>query len=178
KFLAPMRCSPHLRRWECFAPVTGRCCTRVSIRGCSPQSLMPDLFASADEAPDETIAPGAVLLRGFALPFVDDLLAALGNIAAQAPFRHMRTPWGAAMSVAMTNCGDAGWLTDRAGYRYDRIDPETGQPWPAMPECFLELASRAAERAGYPSFVPDVCLINRYSSGTRLSLHQDRDERD
>jgi alkylated DNA repair protein (DNA oxidative demethylase) len=141
---------------------------------------MADLFANAGAAEprDEMIAPGAVLLLGFALPFVDDVLAALGNIAAQAPFRHMTTPWGAAMSVAMTNCGDAGWLTDRDGYRYDRIDPETGQPWPAMPECFLELASRAAERAGYPGFVPDVCLINRYSPGTRLSLHQDRDERD
>jgi len=124
------------------------------------------------------IAPGAVLLRGFALPFVDDVLAALGDISAQAPFRHMTTPWGAEMSVAMTNCGDAGWLTDRAGYRYDGTDPETGQPWPAMPECFLELASRAAERACYPGFVPDACLINRYSPGTRLTLHQDRDERD
>jgi alkylated DNA repair protein (DNA oxidative demethylase) len=123
------------------------------------------------------IAPGAVLLRGFALPFVDDVLAALRDISAQAPFRHMTTPWGAAMSVAMTNCGDAGWLADRAGYRYDRIDPETGQPWPAMPECFRALASRAADWAGYPGFVPDACLINRYASGSRLSLHQDRDER-
>ena len=78
---------------------------------------MPDLFAAADEPRDEMIAPGAVLLRGFALPFVDDVLAALGDISAQAPFRHMTTPWGAEMSVAMTNCGDAGWLTDRAGYR-------------------------------------------------------------
>jgi DNA oxidative demethylase len=141
---------------------------------------MPDLFATAGTAEprDEMIAPGAVLLRGFALPFVDDVLAAPGDISAQAPFRHMTTPWGAAMSVAMTNCGDAGWLTDRTGYRYDRIDPETGQPWPAMPECIRELASRAADRAGYPGFVPDACLINRYSPGTRLTLHQDRDERD
>jgi alkylated DNA repair protein (DNA oxidative demethylase) len=142
---------------------------------------MPDLFtaASVAEAPqDEAIAPGAVLLRGFALPFVDDVLAALGDITARAPFRHMTTPWGAAMSVAMTNCGDAGWLTDRAGYRYDRIDPETGQPWPAMPKCFRELASRAADRAGYKGFVPDACLINHYAPGTRLALHQDRDERD
>jgi alkylated DNA repair protein (DNA oxidative demethylase) len=91
---------------------------------------MADLLANAGAAEprDEMIAPGAVLLRGFALPFVDDVLAALGDISAQAPFRHMTTPWGAAMSVAMTNCGDAGWLTDRAGYRYDGIDPETGQP--------------------------------------------------
>jgi alkylated DNA repair protein (DNA oxidative demethylase) len=134
--------------------------------------------AEAAEPRDEMIAPGAVLLRGFALPFVDDVLAALGDICTQSPFRHMTTPWGAAMSVAMTNCGDAGWLTDRAGYRYDRIDPETGQPWPAMPECIRELASRAADRAGYPGFMPDACLINRYAPGTRLTLHQDRDERD
>jgi len=142
---------------------------------------MPYLFTAADviETPqDETIAPGAVLLRSFVLPFVDEIFDALGHITAQAPFRHMTTPWGAAMSVAMTNCGEAGWLTDRAGYRYDGIDPETGQPWPAMPECFRQLASRAADRAGYPGFVPDACLINRYAPGSRLTLHQDRDERD
>jgi len=131
-----------------------------------------------EAAPNEAIAPGAVLLRGFALQFVDDVLAALGDITGQAPFRHMTTPWGAAMSVAMTNCGEAGWLSDRAGYRYDRMDPETGKPWPAMPERFRELASCAADRAGYPGFVPDVCLINRYAPGSKLTLHQDRDERD
>jgi alkylated DNA repair protein (DNA oxidative demethylase) len=142
---------------------------------------MPDLFTAAgfaEERNDEPIAPGAVLLRGFALPFVEDVLGTLGDIAAQAPFRHMTTPWGAAMSVAMTNCGEAGWLTDRAGYRYDRIDPATGRAWPAMPSCFGALATGAANRAGYPGFVPDACLINRYAPGTRLTLHQDRDERD
>ncbi|HKS89580.1 MAG TPA: DNA oxidative demethylase AlkB [Stellaceae bacterium] len=142
---------------------------------------MSDLFAAAglvQEPPEEAIAPGATLLRGFALPFVEDILAALGDIAATAPFRHMTTPWGAAMSVAMTNCGAAGWLSDRAGYRYDRIDPETGRPWPAMPACFRALATGAADRAGYPGFVPDACLINRYAPSTRLTLHQDRDERD
>src|SRR5438045_6498018 len=142
---------------------------------------MHDLFtvaSVAEETRNESIAPGAVLLRGFALPFVNDVLAAVGDITAQAPVRHVTTPWGAMMSVAMTNCGDAGWLTDRAGYRDDGVDPETGQPWPVMPECFRELASRAADRAGYPGFVPDACLINRYAPGTRLNLHQDRDERD
>jgi DNA oxidative demethylase len=140
---------------------------------------MPDLFATAGAAEpwDEMIARGSVLLRGFALLFVDNILVVLGDITAQAPFRHMTTPWGAAMSVAMTNCGDAGWLADRAGYRYDRIDPETGQPWPAMPECFRALASRAADQAGYAGFAPDACLINRYLPSTRLRLHQDRDER-
>ena len=127
---------------------------------------MPDLCAIAglaEERPDEAIAPGAVLLRGFGLPFVDDVLAALGDVTAQAPFRHMTTPWGAVMSVAMTNCGEAGWLSDRAGYRYDRIDPETGRAWPAMPQCFRALATGAAKDAGYPGFVPDACLINRFT---------------
>lgn len=143
--------------------------------------LMPDLFAAAGFAEarrDEPIAPGAVLLRGFASPFADDILAALANIAANAPFRHMTTPWGAAMSVAMTNCGEAGWLSDRNGYRYDRLDPETDRPWPCMPQCFGALATGAAAEAGYPGFIPDACLINRYMPGTRLTLHQDRDERD
>jgi DNA oxidative demethylase len=142
---------------------------------------MADLFTAAgvaEAAGDEAIAPGAVLLRGFALPFADDIRAVLRDISVQAPFRRMTTPWGAEMSVAMTNCGEAGWLSDRAGYRYDRIDPESGRPWPVMPACFGALAPRAAERAGYPGFVPDACLINRYVPGTRLTLHQDRDERD
>ena len=119
-----------------------------------------------------------MLLRGFALPFVEDILRALGDIAAQAPFRHMTTRWGAVMSVAMTNCGEVGWLTDRAGYRYDRIDPETGRPWPDMPGASGRWRRSAADQAGYPGFVPDACLINRYAPGTRLTLHQDRDERD
>ena len=142
---------------------------------------MPNLFRAAGlakELNDEAIAPGAMLLRGFALPFAEDVLGALDDIAARAPFRHMATRWGAVMSVAMTNCGEVGWLTDRAGYRYDRIDPETGRKWPNMPECFRALASRAADRAGYPGFAPDACLINRYAPGTRLTPHQDRDERD
>jgi alkylated DNA repair protein (DNA oxidative demethylase) len=136
------------------------------------------LAVLAEEPQDEVIAPGAMLLRGFALPFVERLLDALGDIAAQAPFRRMTTPWGPAMSVAMTNCGEAGWLSDRGGYRYDRIDPETGRPWPAMPGSFRALAAGAADRAGYAGFVPDACLINRYAPSTRLALHQDRDERD
>jgi alkylated DNA repair protein (DNA oxidative demethylase) len=142
---------------------------------------MRDLFPIAEfagERRDETIAPGAMLLRAFALPFAEDLLAVLGDITVTAPFRRMTTPWGAAMSVAMTNCGEAGWLSDRTGYRYDRIDPNSGRPWPAMPECFSTLASAAADQAGYPDFIPDACLINRYLPGTKLTLHQDRNERD
>ena len=141
---------------------------------------MPDLFADSlpDEPFCEAFAPGAVLLRRLALPCDDEILAALERIGAQAPFRRMVTPWGAVMSVAMTNCGAAGWLTDRTGYRYDRNDPESGRPWPAMPDCFRALASDAARDAGYPGFAPDSCLINRYEPGTRLSLHQDKNERD
>lgn len=140
-----------------------------------------DLFTAAGltaKPEREAIAPGAVLLHGFALPFVGGIVGALGEITAAAPFRHMTTPWGAAMSVAMTNCGEAGWLSDRSGYRYDRINPETGHPWPAMPGCFRALANGAADQAGYLHFEPDACLINRYVPGTRLTLHQDRDERD
>jgi alkylated DNA repair protein (DNA oxidative demethylase) len=121
---------------------------------------------------------GAILLRGFALDVAKDLVAAIRRIETKAPFRRMVTPGGFTMSVAMTNCGRAGWVTDRTGYRYDAKDPETGKPWPAMPEGFAALAARAAAAAGYPRYAPDSCLINRYEPGTQLSLHQDKNERD
>jgi DNA oxidative demethylase len=130
------------------------------------------------DPPRQVMAEGAVLLRGAALPFESDILAAIEGITAKSPFRHMVTPGGFVMSVAMTNCGAAGWVTDRSGYRYDASDPESGQPWPSMPASFLELAVSAATEAGYPDFVPDACLINRYEPGARLSLHQDKNERD
>jgi alkylated DNA repair protein (DNA oxidative demethylase) len=139
-----------------------------------------DLFEGlADAQPArETIAEGAVLLRGFARPVEPDLIAALREIVSQAPFRHMSTPGGYQMSVAMTNCGSAGWVTDRSGYRYDGIDPQSGKPWPEMPPSFLALAERAAAEAGFDGFAPDACLINRYEPGARMSLHQDKDESD
>ena len=139
-----------------------------------------DLFADLDPVPqpDEQIGPNAWVLRGFALPRVPELLPALDAILAQAPFRHMVTPGGFTMSVALTNCGTLGWISDRRGYRYGAQDPVSGRGWPAMPEAFRALATEAAARAGFPGFVPDACLINRYAPGTRLSLHQDRDERD
>ncbi len=124
------------------------------------------------------MADGAVLLRGFARPVESDLLAALREIVAQAPFRHMFTPGGHQMSVAMTNCGSVGWVTDRSGYRYDGVDPDTAKPWPAMPPAFRELALRAAAAGGFDGFAPDACLINRYEPSARMSLHQDRDEND
>ena len=139
-----------------------------------------DLFASLPDVRParEAIAEGAVLLRGFAKPAEDELIVALREIVAQAPFRHMFTPGGHQMSVAMTNCGSAGWVTDRSGYRYDSTDPESGKPWPPMPPSFLALAEQAAAEAGFDGFAPDACLVNRYQPGARMSLHQDRDEGD
>jgi len=142
--------------------------------------LTADLFASLpDVRPSrEDIAEGAVLLRGFAGPLEDELITALREIVEQAPFRHMLTPGGHQMSVAMTNCGSAGWVTDRSGYRYDSADPQSGKPWPSMPPSFRALAGRAAAEAGFDGFAPDACLVNRYQPGARMSLHQDRDEGD
>ena len=119
-----------------------------------------------------------MLLHGFAKPKEPELIAALREITAQAPFRRMFTPGGHQMSVAMTNCGNAGWVTDRSGYRYDGADPESGKAWPAMPDSFRELARRAADEGGFDGFAPDACLINRYEPGARMSLHQDKDEHD
>jgi alkylated DNA repair protein (DNA oxidative demethylase) len=139
-----------------------------------------DLFADvAGPGPaQEVMAERAMLLRGFARAIDFDLIAALREIVAQAPFRHMVTPGGHTMSVAMTNCGSQGWVTDRSGYRYDGIDPETGKPWPAMPESFRDLARRAAAQAGFDGFAPEACLVNRYVPGAKMSLHQDKDELD
>jgi DNA oxidative demethylase len=124
------------------------------------------------------MAESAVLLRGFAKPVEGDLIADLRDIVEQAPFRHMLTPGGHQMSVAMTNCGSVGWVTDRTGYRYDANDPQAGRPWPPMPPAFRDLARQAADHAGFGGFSPDACLINRYQPGARMSLHQDKDEDD
>ena len=142
--------------------------------------MMRDLFDGLDaqEPARQELGPGAMLLRRRLLPVETAVLTALDVIVAEAPFRHMVTPGGFEMSVAMTNCGAAGWVTDRRGYRYDPRDPLSGRPWPAMPDLFLRLAAEAADEAGFPGFVPDACLINCYEPGARLSLHQDRNERD
>ena len=123
------------------------------------------------------IADGAVLLRGFAL-HNEQILADLNLVLSQSTLRHMVTPGGFTMSVAMTNCGDLGWVTDKKGYRYVALNPSTGAPWQAMPMSFLQLAKNAAAEAGYANFVPDACLINQYEIGARMSLHQDKDEQD
>jgi alkylated DNA repair protein (DNA oxidative demethylase) len=126
----------------------------------------------------ERLAPGAWLLRGFALDSVTALMPAIEHIKTAAPFRHLVTPGGFRMSVAMTNCGSLGWVSDRRGYRYDACDPLSGRPWPPMPPVFLELARAAAQAGGFSGFTPDACLLNRYDPGARLTLHQDKDERD
>jgi DNA oxidative demethylase len=138
---------------------------------------MDSLFS--EEAPAcETLAEGATLLRGFANVSAQRLMDDVAKIEAVAPFRNMVTPGGYRMSVAMTNCGRAGWVSDAKGYRYDAGDPLTGVAWPAMPPAFGQLAADAARQAGYPGFEADACLINRYQPGARLTLHQDRNERD
>jgi alkylated DNA repair protein (DNA oxidative demethylase) len=148
-----------------------------------PEPALQQALFEADDAtarPRELLAleRGACVLRAFALDEAAALLAAIEHVAQAAPWRHMTTARGWRMSVAMTNCGQAGWLSDRRGYRYDAIDPETGRPWPALPAVFASLATRAAAAAGFDGFQPDACLINRYEPGARLSLHQDRNEQD
>jgi len=138
---------------------------------------MHDLFdfMPTDRQFVESLAEGAVLLHGNALAYEYELLQDITQIAKVSPFRKMTTPGGHMMSVAMTNCGRAGWVADETGYRYERLDPETGMPWPEMPPVFVSVAVSAERQAGYASFIPDVCLINRYEPGTKPSLHQDKD---
>lgn len=137
-----------------------------------------DLFSEAMAPATQILGPGALILRGFVRGQESSLLGEVAKIVAVSPFRHLVTPGGFRMSVAMTNCGELGWVSDRSGYRYDPVDPETRLPWPALPPAFLALARTAAARAGFDHFVPDACLINRYEPGTKLSLHRDYDERD
>ena len=138
-----------------------------------------DLFGDGCAEPRrETLGPGAVLLHAFASSRVAALLAVLEEVVQRSPFRFMTTPGGYRMSVAMTNCGAAGWVTDRSGYRYDALDPLSAACWPEMPPVFRELAVDAAAAAGFAEFEPDACLISRYEPGARLSLHQDKDEQD
>ena len=138
-----------------------------------------DLF---DSLPPDTaltpLAPGAVLLHGFARDEEAALLQAIESVLQQAPLRHWQTPGGYTMSVAMSNCGPLGWVSGASGYRYAAQDPATHQPWPDMPACLMDLARRAAARSGYPHFEPDACLVNQYAPGAKLSLHQDKDEQD
>ena len=140
-----------------------------------------DLFDDLPQSPGGmpiVLAPGAQLLHGFAREDAVAVLLATESVLTQAPLRHLQTPGGYTMSVAMSNCGAFGWVSSAAGYRYAARDPLTDKPWPAMPDCLLSLAQRAAAQAGYGTFAPDACLINQYVSGAKLSLHQDKDELD
>lgn len=144
-----------------------------------PKPHADDLFADDPAEPVPLpLGPQAVLLRGLALAQADALLRCVAQVAQDAPWRHMCTPGGRAMSVAMTGCGPLSWVSDRQGYRYAGCDPLTGRRWPAMPAAFAQLARAAAQQAGFAQFTPDACLINRYAPGARMSLHQDRDEHD
>jgi alkylated DNA repair protein (DNA oxidative demethylase) len=142
----------------------------------SSGNLFEDIYPAAGT--QELIAQGAIVLRGFARAQDRELLEATETIAAEAPFRHMTTPGGFVMSAAITSCGNAGWVTDRTGYRYTANDPDSGLPWPAMSKLMYDLAVRAAAAADFDHFAPDACLINCYEPGARMSLHQDRNERD
>ncbi len=144
---------------------------------CAAIGDLVDLAASGS-VESEPLAEGAVILRRFACGHEAALVQCVGAVSAQAPFRNMMTPGGHRMSVAMTNCGRVGWVADLSGYRYDALDPLSGRPWPSMPHALRTLAIRAASVSGYEAFSPDACLINRYDPGTRLTLHQDRNERD
>jgi alkylated DNA repair protein (DNA oxidative demethylase) len=140
------------------------------------QSDAPALLDTSD--PRRELAPGAMLLRAFAAAQAATLLVALEEVTGRSPFRHMTTPGGYRMSVAMTNCGECGWVTDETGYRYDAVDPSTAARWPPLPLLLRDLATSAAAAAGFIDFSPEACLISRYQPGARLSLHQDKDEID
>jgi len=152
----------------------------MSVEPGAISAIAPGLFDEIEPNRQwrEVLCPGALVLRGFAVAKERALFDGLAAIIEQAPFRNMVTPGGLRMSVAMTNCGALGWVTDRAGYRYDACDPQNGRPWPAMPEVFAALAREAATEAGFAGFAPDACLVNRYEPGARMSLHQDKDEHD
>lgn len=137
-----------------------------------------ELFPFGDIGERTTLGRNAFLLHGFALPYSDRLLPAIDHIQTQAPFQHLVTPGGHVMSVALSNCGKLGWTTNEQGYCYTEVNPHTQRPWPAMPAVFRELAAAAASAAGFDGFAPDACLVNRYLPGSRLTLHQDKNERD
>jgi alkylated DNA repair protein (DNA oxidative demethylase) len=142
--------------------------------------VTPTLFQGLENPSQQTIAlaTGVTMLKSFALADAELLLEQVREIAAISPFRHMVTPGGFTMSVGLTNCGRLGWVTDRSGYRYDPVDPATGRAWPSMPAVFERLARNAAGEAGFANFTPDACLVNRYEPEARLTLHQDKNERD
>lgn len=149
-------------------------------RAVSPQALRPalDLFDGDDQGAPEALSEGAWILRGFAREPAAQILAEIAAIANAAAPRHLVVPGGKRMSVAMTNAGTLGWVSDTRGYRYEAADPLSGKPWPAMGSAMLSTARAAAASAGYADFAPDACLCNFYEPGARMSLHRDFDEGD
>lgn len=137
-----------------------------------------DLFAGFAEPERIELGEQSFILPGFALSYEAQLLQALPVLLQQSPLRSMQTPGGKRMSVATSSCGPYGWVSDAHGYRYSELDPLCGQAWPAMPLDWQRLAAAAATQAGFAGFAPDACLINCYTPGARMGLHQDRDERD
>lgn len=139
---------------------------------------MQDLFdiSGPDGVWQEALGSGATWIHGFLVAHADMVMADIAGVVAHSPYRHLTTPGGKRMSVGMSNCGAEGWVSDRAGYRYQSTDPVTAKPWPPMPSRLRALAQRAADDSGYPGFEPTVCLINYYAPGARMGLHQDKDE--
>lgn len=137
-----------------------------------------DLFSQDTLPTSENICTGAMLLRGFAFPFETDLLSDIDTVMSAAPSQKMHTPSGLPMSVTTTSCGSVGWVSDAYGYRYTKRNVHSQQIWPALPKSFLSLAKSAALAAGYTDFLPDSCLINTYKVGAKMSLHQDKNEKD
>jgi alkylated DNA repair protein (DNA oxidative demethylase) len=124
-----------------------------------------------------TLAPGVTFMPGYLdRAAQDEMLAAVRAVIAAAPIYVPRMPrTGKPMSVRMTNCGPLGWVTDEArGYRYQATHPETGAPWPPIPEIVLRAWNALS---GY-ALPPQACLINFYSADARMGLHQDKDEQD
>lgn len=139
-----------------------------------------DLFSEIEASDSAVIKLGAqaFLFRGFAFSREQAILNALGQVVYDAQLRSMSTPGGQEMSVKTTSCGEYGWVSDRRGYRYEEKDPVSGKSWPAMPLAFFELATEVAAHAGFSHFQPDACLINQYEIGSKMGLHQDKDEVD
>ena len=122
------------------------------------------------------LAPGLTYYPGYLGRTAQDaLLADIREVIRLAPLFTPRMPrTGKPVSVRMTNCGALGWVSDVDGYRYQPTHPETGAPWPPMPD----LARRAWEELGGYRHPPESCLVNFYQAGARMGLHQDRDEQD
>ncbi len=135
-------------------------------------------FDFNEQASTEVIDNDAIILKGFVRAKANQLVKDAELISQQSPFRTMTTPGGGKMSVAITNCGHCGWLSDEHGYRYQQIDPVTHRSWPEMPQSFLKICAAATKAASFAEFMPDACLLNKYQADAKMGLHNDNDEHD